>query len=165
SGFCGLLYQIVWLRLAFSRFGIVTPVLSVVVAVFMLGLGLGSWASGRWVEALASRFQISPLLLYGLTEALIGLWALFVPRWFDLGAAALLNLGETSSTTYLLQSALAITAAILPGCFLMGGTFPLVASYLHASRAPEEHSFSLLYLANVIGAMLGAQLTAIVIIE
>jgi len=29
SGFCGLVYQIVWLRLAFAAFGIVTPVLSV----------------------------------------------------------------------------------------------------------------------------------------
>ena len=49
SGFCGLLYQIVWLRLAFGAFGIVTPVLSVVVSVFMLGLALGSWGAGRGV--------------------------------------------------------------------------------------------------------------------
>lgn len=32
SGFCSLLYQVVWLRLAFAQFGIVTPVLSVVVS-------------------------------------------------------------------------------------------------------------------------------------
>ena len=44
SGFCGLVYQIVWLRLAFKSFGIATPVLSVVVSVFMLGLAL---AGGR----------------------------------------------------------------------------------------------------------------------
>src|SRR5690349_18155376 len=46
SGFAGLLYQIVWLRLAFSYFGIITPVLSAVVSVFMLGLGVGSQFAG-----------------------------------------------------------------------------------------------------------------------
>lgn len=165
SGFCSLLYQIVWLRLAFAEFGIVTPVLSVVVAVFMLGLGLGSWAGGRWIDTAASQLRLSPLALYALTEALIGGWALLVPWLFDAGAAALLGLGESSSLAYLSQSALAITAAILPGCFLMGATFPLVAAYLHAFPDPEEHSFSFLYLANVIGAMLGAALSALVVIE
>ena len=33
SGFCSLLYQIVWLRVAFAYFGVVTPVLSVVISV------------------------------------------------------------------------------------------------------------------------------------
>jgi predicted membrane-bound spermidine synthase len=165
SGFCSLLYQVVWLRLAFAEFGIITPVLSVVVAVFMLGLGLGSWAGGRWIDAVAARLRISPLAIYALTEALIGAWALLVPRLFDAGAGALLGLGESSSLAYLSQSALAITAAILPGCFLMGATFPLVAAYLHAFPDPEEHSFSFLYLANVIGAMLGAALSALVVIE
>ena len=43
SGFCGLLYQVVWVRMAYAAFGVITPVLSVVVSVFMLGLSLGSW--------------------------------------------------------------------------------------------------------------------------
>ena len=46
SGFCGLLYQVIWTRMAFAAFGIITPVLSVVISVFMLGLALGSWAGG-----------------------------------------------------------------------------------------------------------------------
>ena len=28
SGFCSLVYQVVWIRLAFSHFGVLTPVLS-----------------------------------------------------------------------------------------------------------------------------------------
>ena len=38
SGFSGLVYQVVWVRLAFASFGITTPVLSMVVSVFMLFL-------------------------------------------------------------------------------------------------------------------------------
>jgi hypothetical protein len=47
SGFCSLLSQVVWLRLAFASFGIITPVLSVVISVFMLGLGsVRLWLAG-----------------------------------------------------------------------------------------------------------------------
>ena len=35
--------------MAFASFGIITPVLSVVLSVFMLGLAVGSWAGGRWI--------------------------------------------------------------------------------------------------------------------
>ena len=52
SGFCGLLYQVVWVRLAFAHFGVITPVLSVIVSVFMLGLSIGSWAAGKWIAPL-----------------------------------------------------------------------------------------------------------------
>ena len=50
SGFCSLLYQVVWMRLAFASFGVITPVMSVVISVFMLGLAIGSWAGGKWIR-------------------------------------------------------------------------------------------------------------------
>ena len=46
SGFCSLVYQVVWTRMAFASFGIILPVLSVVLSVFMLGLSVGSWRVG-----------------------------------------------------------------------------------------------------------------------
>ena len=52
SGFCSLVYQVVWTRMAFASFGIITPVLSVVLSVFMLGLAVGSWA-GRTLHFFA----------------------------------------------------------------------------------------------------------------
>ena len=55
SGFCGLVYQVVWLRLAFAAFGIVTPVLSILLSAFMAGLALGSWLGGRAGKALQAR--------------------------------------------------------------------------------------------------------------
>ena len=44
SGLSGLVYQVVWVRMAFASFGILIQVLSVVLSVFMLGLSLGAWA-------------------------------------------------------------------------------------------------------------------------
>ena len=59
SGFCSLVYQVVWTRLAFASFGIITPVLSVVLSVFMLGLAVGSWAGGRYISSLVKKTGLS----------------------------------------------------------------------------------------------------------
>src|SRR5213592_4662153 len=89
SGFCGPLYQIVWIRLAFASFGIITPVLSVVISVFMLGLSLGAWAGGKWIESLTQKTGISAMFFYGLAEVLIGVGAFVVPRFFSIGENSL----------------------------------------------------------------------------
>ena len=68
SGFCGLAYQVIWTRLAFAAFGIITPVLSVVISVFMLGLAIGAWVSGRWVGTLVQKTRLSAVTLYALAE-------------------------------------------------------------------------------------------------
>src|SRR6266480_6825831 len=93
SGFCGLLYQVVWVRLAFSHFGIITPVLSVIISIFMLGLSLGSWAGGVWISKGPSRKGISAIYFYALTEGLIGVGAFVVPKLFPLGETLLLPSG------------------------------------------------------------------------
>src|SRR5438874_11969785 len=58
SGFCSLVYEVVWLRLAMAGFGVTTPFVSIVLSVFMAGLALGSWAAGRltrWLGAVPPR--------------------------------------------------------------------------------------------------------------
>jgi predicted membrane-bound spermidine synthase len=170
SGFCGLVYQVVWLRLAFAHFGIVTPVLSVVLSVFMLGLGLGSLLAGRWGAVLARRLSVSPLVLYGAAELLIGLGGLVVPALFAHGETLLLRTGAASSGVYLLLSALVITAAMLPWCVMMGATYPLMMAFVRArpggpGGGTPGASFSFLYLANVLGAAFGTVASALVMIE
>ena len=165
SGFCGLLYQIVWLRLALASFGIVTPVLSVVLSVFMLGLALGSWLGGRVAGRLTKRSAAAAAVAYGVAEFGIGAGALIVPWAFDLGGQWLLGLGESSSSAYLGMSAIVITLSILLFTTLMGATFPLMMGFLRANTRGDEETFSFLYLGNVIGAMLGAVTTAVVLIE
>ena len=46
SGFCSILYELVWLRLAMAKFGVTTALVSIVLSVFMAGLGAGSWIAG-----------------------------------------------------------------------------------------------------------------------
>ena len=45
SGFCSILYEIVWLRLAMAQFGVTTAMVSLVLSAFMGGLE-DSWNRG-----------------------------------------------------------------------------------------------------------------------
>ncbi len=165
SGFCSLLYQVVWVRMAFAHFGVITPVLSVVLSVFMLGLGLGSWLGGKWAQWWSSRLKISPAYFYGAAEFVIATGAFIVPQLFRFGEAYLLRAGEASSTGYLLISAIFIVAAILPWCIMMGATFPLMMSFVRQTDPANQTSFSFLYVANVMGATAGTAMTALVLVE
>jgi spermidine synthase len=165
SGFCSLLYQVIWTRMAFASFGVISPVLSVVLSVFMLGLSLGAWAGGRWIDLWVKRTGASAIFFYGLTELMIGIGAFAVPKSFALGAQALISSGETDSFRYLLFSALVLGTSILPWCVCMGATFPLMMAYVREREQRNVESFSFLYLANVLGAMSGTLVTAIVLVE
>ncbi len=152
--------------MAFAAFGVITPVLSVVLSVFMLGLALGSWVGGRAIDTLSSRTHTSPIIWYGLFEFCIGIGGLVVPWMFRTGESLLLPLGAMDSFRYLLVSAVILGFSILPWCICMGTTFPFMMAFIRSrNRSNAEASFSFLYLANVIGAMGGTLFTALVLIE
>ena len=165
SGFCALVYQVIWTRLAFASFGIIAPVLSVVLSIFMLGLSVGAWAGGRWIAAFMRKTGCSALLFYALAESIIAIGALVVPRLFVLGERLLLSSGQTDSFRYLSFSALLLGVSILPWCLCMGATFPFMMAYVREHDKRASDSFSYLYLANVLGAMTGCLLTAVVLVE
>lgn len=165
SGFCSLVYQVVWTRLAFASFGIITPVLSVVISVFMLGLALGSWAGGRFIHPLVKRTGFSAAVFYAAGEFIIGIGAYAVPRLFVIGEKLLLASGSSDSFQYLFLSAAVLAISILPWCICMGATFPLIMAYAREINEGATDSFSYLYVANVLGAMCGTFLTAVIFIE
>lgn len=165
SGFCALVYQTVWLRLAFASFGIITPIVSIIVSVFMLGLSLGSWLSGKYVEQISYKLKVNPIMFYALAELVTALSAPLVPLSFSGSASALLQAGSLDSLTYLGSSAVLIALSILPWCICMGSTFPLAMAFVKSINQAESKSFSFLYLGNVIGSAFGSLLTAGVLIE
>jgi spermidine synthase len=165
SGFSGLVYQVVWTRMAFAAFGIITPVLSIVLSVFMLGLAVGSAAGGKWIPALVARTGLSGAIFYGFSELMIGVGAFAVPSLFAAGQRLLLGTGETNSLEYLASSAGVLAFSLLPWCFFMGTTFPFMMAYIREDERHDLKNFSFLYTANVLGAMAGTLLTAVVFIE
>ncbi len=169
SGFCSLVYEVVWLRLAMARFGITTPMVSVVLSVFMAGLGLGSWVGGIYMRRSKSSNARQLARLYGLLELLIGCSGLLVPWIIDAGYRLIRDSSAGSqwgSSTYYLLSGGWILVSLLPWCTCMGATFPFaMAAIRKYASGQSKRSFSYLYLANVVGATLGTLVPAFVFIE
>ena len=169
SGFCSLVYEVVWLRLAMAKFGVTTPMVSIVLSVFMAGLGLGSWAGGKFIRRFDGSAARVPLRFYGALELIIGFSGLAAPPLLEAGYVLLRDAGHglswASSLFYLVSGAW-ITIALLPWCTAMGATFPFAMAALRQAAPDEsERSFSYLYLANLLGALLGTLVPAIALIE
>src|SRR5437016_2344501 len=164
SGFCSILYEIVWLRLAMAQFGVTSALTSIVISMFMAGLGLGSWGSGRLIRMYSESVRISALRFYALLELLIGVSALLVPYQLLWGRKFLERLAVSSSWAYYLGSGVCIALTLIPWSACMGAPIPTAMLAIRNRRAEEsERSFSYLYLANVLGAVIGATVPLLLI--
>jgi spermidine synthase len=167
SGFCSVLYELIWLRLSMAQFGVTTALTSMVLSVFMAGLGLGSWLAGGVLRRYGKRLGVPPLRLYALLELFIGISAFVVPVELAWGHRLLEHLTATvamSSLMFYLVSGLWLAITMIPWCACMGATIP-VAMYAirRDARYPTIRSFSFLYVANVLGAVGGSFLPLLVI--
>ena len=159
SGFCSILYELVWLRLTMAQYGMTTALVSITLSMFMLGMGVGSWGAGVLVRRHSSRMP-APLRAYGLAEFLIGCSSLAVPAELLFGHRILESWAGNatmSSASYYVVSGTFVAITLLPWCVCMGATYPLaMAAIRKDARIESRRSFSYLYLANVIGAVAGA---------
>ena len=166
SGLCSIVYELVWLRLSMARFGVTTALVSILLSVFMAGLGAGSWGAGRWVRRYGSRTNFPPLRMYAICELLIGMSALIVPLELNWGAHLLQRIAggtAVSSGGFYLLSGAWLTIALVPWCACMGATIPLAMFAIQGMPRQSQRSFSFLYIANVLGAVAGACLAPILI--
>lgn len=148
SGFSALIYQVVWQRTLFSTFGINSESVTVIVSVFMFGLGLGSLAGG-YVQKKYPRHLLR--LFLGL-EILIGLFGLLSLQLIDTVSAAA---GQTSTATLVLWVYLILAVPTL----LMGATLPILVSWLEGYVHNIGKSVGLLYAFNTIGSAFAAFFT------
>lgn len=164
SGFCSILYEIIWLRLAMANFGVTSALVSIVLSVFMAGLGLGAWVSGSLIRRRGDQLKHSALSLYALTEFLIGVSAILVPYELGFGRAVLARIGVSSSGLYYLASGICVALTLIPWCACMGATIPVAMLAIRTRYSREStRSFSYLYAANVLGATLGTILPPLLV--
>ena len=145
SGFAALLYQVVWQRVLFSVYGIDITSVTVVVTVFMLGLGIGSIVGG----ALSQRMRRAALPLFALLELGIGLFGFFSLPLFAFVAGRTLDLSRFAT------GIVAFLLLLIPTT-LMGATLPLLVSHATARSHNVGRSVGALYFANTLGAAMGA---------
>jgi spermidine synthase len=166
SGFCSILYELVWLRLAMAQFAVTTALVSIVLSAFMVGLGAGSWGAGRYLRNRKTSLSIPALRLYALTELLIGVSAILVPRELVWGRMLLekLDVGTPLPVAaYYLVAGFWIGLTLVPWCACMGATFPFAMAAIRENFSESRRSFSYLYLANVLGAVTGAAIPLLLI--
>ena len=167
SGFCSILYELIWLRLAMAEFGVTTAMVSIVLSSFMAGLGIGSWAAGHLLRKYARRLTSPPLHLYAMAELFIGCSAVVVPLELLTGRLVLEHVGNSlslSSTGYYIAAGIWLACSLVPWCACMGATIPLGMFAIRSDKRLESRrSFSFLYLANVLGAVAGALIPLLLI--
>jgi len=153
SGLCALGAEVIWTRLLSLLLGGTVYTFSIILAVFLAGLGIGS-SVGSW----AGRTSPSPRMALGICQMLLSAavtwtaWQLArsLPYWPIMPALS-------RSPWFNFQLDVVRTLwAIFPAAALWGASFPLA---LAAAAAPGQDPGRLVgrvYAANTIGAIVGA---------
>jgi predicted membrane-bound spermidine synthase len=149
SGVSALLYQLVWQRSLMMIYGTNIESVAMVVAAFLVGLGLGSIAGGE----ISKRQGVSLVLLFAAAELFIGLYGLVSLRLFHWVGAFTLNAGTLET------GLLAFGLVFVPTVF-MGATLPMLVAYRVRLTGHVGRSVSWLYFVNTLGAAAGAFLAA-----
>ena len=141
SGFAALIYQIAWQRMLFTAFGVDLESITIIIAVFMAGLGIGAYFGGR----IADKFPKHIIILFALTEIGIGIFGFTSPTLIELTK----NLFLHSS---IMTIAFSNFVLLLFPTFLMGSTLPLLTQYLNQHFDNIGNNIGWLYFTNTLGA-------------
>ncbi len=169
SGASGLIYQIVWVREFGNVFGNTIHSAALVIAVFMCGLGVGSYAAGVWADRRYAAGHDVLLRAYGIAELIIAILgvgiSLLLPELGAVSAAissytrAPNGWFEPSTVSYLARYAIAV-ALLTPITLVMGGTLTLLIRHLvRRDLTVAGWKIGALYAANTAGAAVGCFLT------
>src|SRR5215467_11671216 len=164
SGFAGLIYESIWSNYLRLFLGHAAYAQTLVLALFMGGMAIGSWVCSVW----SARWK-NLLRGYALAEGLIGVAALLFHGVFvaatELAYTGILPALGGELPASLFKWSLA-GALILPQSVLLGMTFPLMSAGLirRYPGAPGE-SLAMLYFTNSFGAAIGVLASGFVLIE
>lgn len=152
SGLSALIYQVCWQRLLFTGFGVDLTSITVIVSVFMVGLGIGAFFGGR----IADKFPQNIIVIFCLIEFGIGCFGLFSHKF-------ILSLQEILIHANLMITALGSFILLLFPTFLMGTTLPLLTSFFNQYIKNIGDSIGRLYFYNTLGAAFGALATGFIL--
>ncbi len=161
SGMCALGAEVVWTRLLSLMLGATVYTFSIILAVVLLGLGIGSS-----IGSAMSRGTMRPKVALGVAQLMVA----FAVTWTALNISDSLpfwpvNPSLLTNPWIFFQFDIARCVwALLPATILWGASFPLA---LAASARKGSDSGALVgkvYAANTVGAILGALLFSIVLI-
>ena len=153
SGLTGLASQVIWVRLLSLLFGATTYTFSLILGVFLFGLGIGSS-----VGAAISRNTANPRVAFGWVQMALCAaiaWAAMMlseslPFWP-------INPSITSSIWFNFQlDIVRCLWVVLPGAILWGASFPLALAAVAKPGQDMGRLVGGVYAANTVGAIVGS---------
>ncbi len=160
SGAGALGAEVVWTRLMGMMLGSTVYVFSIILAVFLTGLALGSTA-GSWLVR-----SVRPRVALGWCQMLLALgiaWTAYMianslPNW------PINPLLSTSPWFTFQLDMVRCLWAILPPTLLWGASFPLAVAALAAPGEDAGRVVGAVYAANTVGAIVGALAVSLVLV-
>jgi spermidine synthase len=161
SGVTALSSEVIWTRLLSLSFGATVYTFSLILAVFLFGLGIGSTAG-----AAIARGAREPRVALGWCQLLVCgalAWAAYMltvsmPYW---------PINPSLSTDPWFNFQLDVVRAmwvVLPGAILWGASFPLALASVAAKGQDSGRLVGSVYAANTVGAIIGALGTALLLV-
>jgi spermidine synthase len=161
SGFCALAAQVVWTRVLSLLFGASTYTFSLILAVFLIGLGIGSS-----VGSIMAKSVERPRAALGWCQLLnvaAMAWTAYMlmeslPYWP-------INTSITTSIWYNFQlDFVRAFWAVLPGPILWGASFPLALAAVARRGEDPGRLVGSVYAANTVGAIFGSVIASLVLV-
>src|SRR5687767_3680296 len=161
SGLTALGAQVVWTRMLSLLLGATTYTFSLILAIFLVGLGIGSSLGASMARSGTNARIALGWCQVGLCAALA--WAAYatgssLPFW---------PINPSISTSLSFNFQLDLMRGIwvmLPGAILWGMSFPLALGAVAARGQDAGRLVGGVYAANTLGAIVGALLTGLVLV-
>ena len=158
SGLTALGSEVVWTRVLSLLFGATTYTFSLILAVFLVGLGIGSSLGAALARGVRNPKAALGWVQLGLCLSLA--WAAYstadsLPFW---------PINPSISTSPAFTFQLDLMRAIwvmLPGAMLWGASFPLALAGVAAPGQDAARLVGGVYAANTVGAIVGALVTSL----
>lgn len=145
SGFSALIYQNAWQRSLVTLFGVNSESVTVIVSVFMLGLGAGALLGGY----LQRQFPKQLLSVFLALEVGIGLFGI-------VSMDVIQGVGQSGSADTLPILGAKVYAVLMLPTLMMGATLPVLIAYLQDFFKNMGKTTSLLYAMNTFGSAIAA---------
>ena len=155
SGFCALVYEVIWTRLAALIIGPTTYAFAIVVASFIVGLAIGSAIAARMLPRV-----LRPVEWLGAMLALAAVGAA-TAGWYAASRLPLVVAGQVAAPdaafgAIVTRQAIGTVLLLLPMTLALGAAFPLALATAATPRDDVGGVSARIFVANTIGAVAGS---------
>ena len=157
SGLTGLIYEILWMRMTVEIIGSAPFAVSIILTIFMGGLGLGSYLAGLVIDRI--REPLALVKIFGMLELAIGAYAIVIPLLLTAFKPFQTILYNGLYSHFIIYNFLTFIVCSIILCIpviFMGATLPILCRFYVARLSHLGAHGGMLYGLNTIGAAFGA---------